>query len=155
MTPQSFDAVGQTTTNRPPMPKSYTVESILVLLLCCLPLGIVGLIKGQSVSRLYHSGEYDKSLAASASTKTWLISGVIVGLFLYILYAGFAIYGYSLSEENNSLRNQLYEVTGSRTPEYTPLQPGDADYVDVNSLENYEAEVVEEPIQLVEEDNTY
>lgn len=143
MNSQSFDAVRQGAIDRPPMPKSYTVESILVLLLCCLPLGIVGLIKGQSVSRLYHSGEYDKSLAASASTKTWLISGVIVGLFLYILYAGFAFYAHALNEENDSLRDRLYDITGSHSPEYAPLQPGDADYVDINSLEGDEAETIE------------
>lgn len=71
---------------RPPMPKSYLAESILVIFLCCMPLGIIGLIKGQEVSRLYLSGHYERAQETSNSAKTWLLWGVGLGAIGGALY---------------------------------------------------------------------
>lgn len=71
---------------RPPLPKTYLVESILMIILCCLPLGIVSLIKGQEANSLYQSGHYEAAEAASASAKKWLLWGLGIGLGGVLLY---------------------------------------------------------------------
>lgn len=93
---------GFTQQNRPPMPKTWLVESILVTLFCCLPFGIVGIIKSSGVSSAYYSGNYDMAEEASASAKKWTLIGFwigVAGIILYILF--YLIMGasfFSLSE---------------------------------------------------------
>lgn len=72
--------------HRPPMPKTYLVESILMILFCCLPLGIVALIKGQEVNSLYQSGQYDRAQEASDKAAYWLKWGLGVGIVVITLY---------------------------------------------------------------------
>lgn len=42
----------------PPCPPTYLALSIIVTALCCLPFGIVGIVKSSSVSREYAIGNY-------------------------------------------------------------------------------------------------
>ena len=46
----------------PECPKTWMVESILVTILCCLPLGIVGIVNAAKVNSLYSAGKYDEAL---------------------------------------------------------------------------------------------
>lgn len=71
---------------RLPMPKSYLAESIIVMLFCCLPLGLVGLVKGQKVSALYHAGHYEAAKATSAEAERWLYWGVGVGFVISAIW---------------------------------------------------------------------
>lgn len=70
----------------PPMPETYLVSSILVLLFCCLPLGIVALIKSNSVEKFYLLGDYNGALKASQSAKNYIIWSVILGVIGIVLY---------------------------------------------------------------------
>lgn len=70
-----------------PMPKTWLVESILVTLFCCLPLGIVGIVNAVKVDTLYYAGQYDEALYRSTQAKKWIQWGFYVGL------AGLVIYG--------------------------------------------------------------
>lgn len=72
---------------KPPMPKTWLVESILITLFCCLPLGIVSIIKAASVSSLYSSGDYSGAAEASKQAGKWVKWGVIAGIILYVIYA--------------------------------------------------------------------
>ncbi len=66
-------------------PKSWLVESILLTLCCCLPIGIYCIVKASSVNNLWNCGRYDEAREASEKAKKWLIIGLIVGVILNIL----------------------------------------------------------------------
>lgn len=72
-------------------PDNYLVWSILVTLFCCLPFGIVAIVKSTQVNGLWAQGQYAEAQAAAASAKkfvTWgAIAGVIVGVIYGILIA--------------------------------------------------------------------
>lgn len=67
-------------------PKTWLAESILVTLFCCLPLGIVGIIKASGVSSLWQAGNYAEAEQASASAKKWVLWGFIAGIIAVVLY---------------------------------------------------------------------
>ncbi len=62
-------------------PKTWLVESILVTVLCCLPLGIVGIINATKVDTLYYKGEYKEALYYSDQAKKWTTWGFFISLF--------------------------------------------------------------------------
>ncbi|WP_025740179.1 CD225/dispanin family protein [Aquimarina pacifica] len=70
-------------------PKNYLVESILALLFCCLPLGIVALINATKVNSEYENGNYEAAQKASDDAKKWLKYTVIAGVVVFVLYAIF------------------------------------------------------------------
>ena len=70
---------------RPPMPDTYLVWAILATLLCCLPFGIVSIVKASQVSSLYNQGRYQEAVAASEAAKKWAIWSAIVGVVLSII----------------------------------------------------------------------
>ncbi|MCD8184316.1 MAG: CD225/dispanin family protein [Bacteroides sp.] len=80
--------------------KTWMVESILVTLFCCLPLGIVGIINASKVSSLFAAGNYEAAQKASAEAAKWTKISLIVGAVVIVLYM--IIYGFALG----SLMNQ-------------------------------------------------
>lgn len=70
----------------PPCPPTYLALSIIVTALCCLPFGIVGIVKSSSVSREYAIGNYAAAQDASNQAKKWSIIGICCSLFWIILY---------------------------------------------------------------------
>ena len=86
----------------PACPKTWLTESILVTLLCCLPLGVVSLINSSKVETYYAQKNYRQAQEASDSAKKWLKIGVIsmaILLFLYLLIY-VVIFGVILSNAN-------------------------------------------------------
>lgn len=67
-------------------PKTWLVESILVTLFCCLPLGIVGIVNAAKVNALYAAGNYEAAMKASAEAGKWTKIGFAIGLVLIIIY---------------------------------------------------------------------
>ena len=70
-----------------PPPDNYLVWSILSTVLCCLPLGIVAIIKSTQVNTLWAQGQYDAALQSAADAKkfaTWSAIGAAVVIVLYI-----------------------------------------------------------------------
>ena len=66
-----------------PKPDNNMVWAILTTLLCCLPLGIVSIVKASKVDGLYNSGDYNGAVEAANSAKNYAIysaicSGVVV-----------------------------------------------------------------------------
>jgi hypothetical protein len=76
----------QNTQGRPVQPKNYLVESILVTLFCCLPLGIVAIISASKVDSRYASGDFDGAQQASDEAKKWMKYGLIGGVVFIVLY---------------------------------------------------------------------
>ena len=74
--------------NAPPRPDNNLVWAILSTILCCLPLGIVAIIKASNVNSLYDRGDYAGAEEAAKSAKTWAMWGAgiaLIGTILYIL----------------------------------------------------------------------
>jgi Interferon-induced transmembrane protein len=69
-------------------PKNYLVWSILVTLFCCLPLGIVAIVKSSQVNGLWAQGLYAEAQAAADSAKKWVTWSVIVGLIVNVIVIG-------------------------------------------------------------------
>ena len=87
---------------RQEMPKTWLVESVLATLFCCLPCGIVGIIKASKVSSLYNAGDYAGAAEASAQAKKWTLIGVIVGFVWGVIYAAIMIFGGGMAAVLNS-----------------------------------------------------
>ncbi len=66
-------------------PKNWLLESILVTIFCCLPLGIVGIVYASQVNGKWNSGDYDGALKSSRQAGTWTKIGFFIGIFLWIL----------------------------------------------------------------------
>jgi len=66
-------------------PKSWLVESILVTIFCCLPLGIVGIINASKVESRYYSGDYEGAEYASQEAGKWTKIGFFIGLSLNVI----------------------------------------------------------------------
>jgi hypothetical protein len=67
-------------------PKNWLVESILVTIFCCLPLGIVGIINASKVDGKYASGDYAGAQQSSAEAAKWTKIGFFVGIGVSVLY---------------------------------------------------------------------
>ncbi|MBO5251492.1 MAG: CD225/dispanin family protein [Bacteroidaceae bacterium] len=69
-------------------PDSNLVWAILCTVLCCLPLGIVAIVKASSVEKLWVQERYDEAQKASADAKKYSIWGAVIagiGIALYII----------------------------------------------------------------------
>ena len=77
--------------NMPPRPDNNMVWAVLSTVLCCLPLGIVAIVKASNVNSLYDRGDYAGAEAAAKSAKSWAIWGAIIALILSVLYVLFVI----------------------------------------------------------------
>ena len=81
---------------RPPMPATYLVWAILATLLCCLPFGIVSIVKASQVSSLYNQGRYQEAVAASEAAKKWAIWSAVAGVVISIIVIVLQIVGIGL-----------------------------------------------------------
>lgn len=69
-----------------PPPNNNLVWAILATLLCCLPLGVVSIVKASTVNTLWAQGQYDAAHRAAASARTWAIASAIAGPVVVMLY---------------------------------------------------------------------
>lgn len=71
---------------------SYLVQAILVTLFCCLPFGIVAIVKAAQVSKMQGLGSYDLALKASGEAKMWcwISFGCGIGaILIYVVFVAF------------------------------------------------------------------
>lgn len=81
--------------NREVPPPNYMVWAILSTLLCCLPLGIISIVKASEVNSKWIAGDYEGARMSSENAKKWATISAVVGAVLialsFILYfAAFA-----------------------------------------------------------------
>lgn len=71
-------------------PPSLLGWSIAVLLCCCLPGGIVGLVYHSKAQTEFARGKFDDARSAYDTGKNWLIGSAIVGFVFTVIYVWFA-----------------------------------------------------------------
>lgn len=77
-------------------PNSNLVWAILCTFLCCLPLGIVAIIKATSVERFWVLGFHQEAQKAANDAKKYSIWGAAVGVIFVALYFLFNIMIFAL-----------------------------------------------------------
>ncbi|MEU8267323.1 CD225/dispanin family protein [Sphaerisporangium sp. NPDC049002] len=74
----------------PTPPDNHLVAAILTTLFCCLPFGIVSIVKSSQVNSKWAVGDYQGAIAASQEAKTWwkraLIWGIVVDVVVVVVY---------------------------------------------------------------------
>jgi hypothetical protein len=63
-----------------PMPETYLWQSIVVTLLCCLPLGIPAIIYAAQVEKHYLRGDMASARRSSTNAKNFCIWSLVLGL---------------------------------------------------------------------------
>jgi hypothetical protein len=66
-------------------PNNNLVIAILSTVFCCLPLGIVAIVKATQVSGLWAQGQYAEAQAAADSAKKFSLWSLIAGVVVYVV----------------------------------------------------------------------
>lgn len=78
-------------------PNNNMALAIFTTICCCLPLGIVAIIKANSVDSLFAMKQYDAAYLAANDAKKWSLIGIIGSLVIWIIYilffGGLAVLG--------------------------------------------------------------
>ncbi|KAJ8049819.1 Proline-rich transmembrane protein 1 [Holothuria leucospilota] len=67
-------------------PEDYIGLSIFVLICCCFPAGIVGLIKSCEAKNRFIAGDYDGAMEASKYARIWARGGLLFALLFIVSY---------------------------------------------------------------------
>lgn len=70
----------QETAPTEPCPPNYLVWTVLVTVMCCVPLGVISLIYSSQVKTKYNAGDIEGAKKASSKTELWLILAFVLGL---------------------------------------------------------------------------
>lgn len=65
------------------MPRTWLVESILVMVFCCLPFGIAGLVYAARVDSKFYQGDYAGAEQASREAGRWTKIGFWLAIAFY------------------------------------------------------------------------
>ena len=65
---------------QPLRPANYLAEAIVVTILCCNPLGIIAIVYGSKVNRLYDDRRFDEARQASANARNWFVATLVCGV---------------------------------------------------------------------------
>jgi len=75
-------------------PDNNLVWGILCTVLCCIPFGIVSIIKANKVNQLWMMGDHEGAYKAARAARNWALWGALLGpvliIFFYIVF--FVIY---------------------------------------------------------------
>lgn len=74
-------------------PDNNLVWAILCTVLCCLPLGIVAIVKSTQVSNLWAQGQFQAAQQAADDAKKFAMWGAIAGLVVGVIWAVIAVVG--------------------------------------------------------------
>ena len=71
--------------NPGPPPDNNLVWAILSTVLCCLPLGIVSIIKSTQVNTLWAQGQFDQARKSADDARKWAMWSAISTVILYVV----------------------------------------------------------------------
>ena len=70
-------------------PNNNLVLGILVTIFCCLPFGIVSIVKATQVSGLWAQGQFQAAQTAADEAKKWATWGAIADAVVLVIYLMF------------------------------------------------------------------
>lgn len=70
-------------------PSSGLVLAIITTIMCCLPMGLMGILRASKVDRLWAAGCYKEAERYASSAKRWTIAGMVIGFIFEAIYIGF------------------------------------------------------------------
>lgn len=70
-------------------PDNHMALAIFTTICCCLPLGIVAIVKANSVNSLFMMKQYQAAVMASNEAKKWSMIGIVISLVVWVLYIVF------------------------------------------------------------------
>ena len=74
-------------------PTNYLPWSIAVTLCCCVIGGVVGIVYSVQANSKWEAGDYQGSIQAANTARTWLIASAIIGAVGGILWFGLSLFG--------------------------------------------------------------
>jgi hypothetical protein len=83
-------------------PNNHLVFAILTTLFCCLPLGIVSIVKASQVNGLWAQGRYAEAQQSARSAKNWAMWSAIIGIVVIAVYGILAASGAIAFDTNPS-----------------------------------------------------
>ncbi|OBF92886.1 hypothetical protein A5791_13535 [Mycobacterium sp. 852002-51163_SCH5372311] len=83
-------------------PNNYLVWAILTTLFCCLPFGVVAIVKSSQVNGLWAQGQYAEAQASAEAAKKWSMWAAIAGVVAGVIYAIIAIAGGMLASNQSA-----------------------------------------------------
>ena len=63
-----------------PCPPNNLIWAILATVLCCIPLGIVGIVYANKVTKCYAAGDIRGAKEASETSAWWCIAAIVIGV---------------------------------------------------------------------------
>ena len=90
---------------------NHMVKGILTTLCCCLPLGIVSIIKAAEVNKKVASGDIDGAIQSAEGANKWANIGIIVALASWVISIIFFIIAAAIGVEFAD--DILYELSRS------------------------------------------
>lgn len=75
----------------PIKPNNNMALAIFTTICCCLPLGIVGIVKASKVNEYFVMRQYELAQKAADDAKKWSLIGIGIGLVCQVIY--FLVYG--------------------------------------------------------------
>ncbi|MBQ8485442.1 MAG: CD225/dispanin family protein [Bacteroidaceae bacterium] len=67
-------------------PDNNMALAIFTTVCCCLPLGIVAIVKANSVETLYLTKQYNAAMMAANEAKKWSFIGIISSIIIWAIY---------------------------------------------------------------------
>lgn len=67
-------------------PNNNMALAIFTTICCCLPLGVVAIIKANSVNSLYMAKQYHAAYMAAQEAKKWSYIGIFINLVVWVIY---------------------------------------------------------------------
>lgn len=65
---------------------NYLVQSILVTIFCCLPLGIAAIVQAAQVNSKLQAGDYEGAVLASEQAKKYCLWSLYAGIAIFVIY---------------------------------------------------------------------
>ena len=83
-----MDIQEQVTQEQAPMmkPDNHMALAIFTTICCCLPLGIVAIVKANTVDSLYIAKQYTAAIMAANEAKKWSYVGIFISLIIWVIY---------------------------------------------------------------------
>ncbi len=102
-----------TSNNTPVKPDTGLVWGILTTLFCCLPFGIVSIVKATQVDTYWAMGNYDEAYAAASSARKWalisLACSILIPIMLILFYAALVALGLYVADGTLSSLDHLIQ----------------------------------------------